>query len=56
MILNEFENSHLSSFSVNLTNIFKVTGKYNQKLILKFLMFDQIFLSFKFSYLVLFFT
>ena len=28
MISKELENSHLSSFSVNLTNIFKIIAKY----------------------------
>ena len=32
MILKELESLHLSSFSVNLTDIFKVTAKYRQKL------------------------
>ena len=78
MISKELENSHLSSFSVNLTDIFKIIAKYCQKVISKyrqkslfnaewkptvmsiifwdFLMFDQIFLSFKFSYVVRYFT
>ena len=32
MILKELESSHLSFFSVNLTDIFKVTCKYRRKL------------------------
>ena len=57
MILKEPENSHVSSFSVNLTDIFKITAKYRPKIILwAFLMFDQIFLSFKFSYVLSLFT
>ena len=31
MILKELESLHLSSFSVNLTDIFKVTSKYRRK-------------------------
>ena len=31
MISKELENSHLSSFSVNLTDIFKIIAKYRQK-------------------------
>ena len=64
MISEELESSHLSSFGVNLTNIFKIIAKYSRKIISKylqkslfiaslfidFLMSDQIFLSFKFSY------
>ena len=75
MLLKELESSDLSSFTVNVTDISKVTAKYCRKIISKyrqkllfsclvgthchvdifcdFLMFDQIFLSFKFSYLAL---
>ena len=35
MILKEPENSHVSSFSVNLTDIFKITAKYRPKIIFK---------------------
>ena len=31
MISKELENSHVSSFSVNLTDIFKIIAKYRQK-------------------------
>ena len=36
MILKELESSHLSSFNVNLTDIFKVTAKYCRKIICKY--------------------
>ena len=36
MISKELENSHLSSFSVNLTDIFKIIGKYRRKVISKY--------------------
>ena len=36
MILKELENSHLSSFSVNLTVIFKIIAKYCRKVISKY--------------------
>ena len=36
MISKELENSHLSSFSVNLTDIFKIIAKYRRKVISKY--------------------
>ena len=36
MILKERESSHLSSVSVNLTDIFKGTTKYRRKIISKY--------------------
>ena len=36
MILKELESSRLSSFSVNLTDTFKVTAKYRRKIISKY--------------------
>ena len=36
MISKEFENSHFSSFSVNLTDIFKIIVKYHRKVISKY--------------------
>ena len=36
MISRELENSHLSSFSVNLTDIFKTIAKYRRKVISKY--------------------
>ena len=36
MTLKELESSHLSSFTVNLTDITKVTAKYCQKTISKY--------------------
>ena len=36
MISKELENSHLSSFSVNLTDIFKTIAKYRRKVISKY--------------------
>ena len=79
----ERTSSHLSSFSLNLSNIFKIIAKYSRKIIsnylqkslfivlwgpaivciiywdflmFHFLVFDQIFFSFKFSYVVHFFS
>ena len=37
MISKELESSHLSSFSVNQTNIFKIIAKYRRKIISKYL-------------------
>ena len=74
IISKKLENSHLSSFSVNLTDIFKIIAKYRRNVISKYrqkllfigqwkltimfilLMPDQIFLFFKFSYVVRYFT
>ena len=36
MMSKELENSHRSSFSVNLTDIFKIIAKYHQKVISKY--------------------
>ena len=36
MISKELENSHLSSFSVHLTDIFKIIAKYCRKVISKY--------------------
>ena len=36
MISKELESLHLSSFSVNLTDIFKVIAKYRRKIISKY--------------------
>ena len=36
IISKELENSHLSSFSVNLTDIFKIIAKYRRKVISKY--------------------
>ena len=36
MILKELESSQVSSFSVNLTDIFKVTAKYRRKIVSKY--------------------
>ena len=36
MISKELENSHLSSFSVNVTDIFKIIAKYRRKVISKY--------------------
>ena len=68
MMQKELESSHLSSFSVNLTYIFKIIAKYRQKSLFiakweptinfynisDFLKFDQMFLFFKFSSVVRF--
>ena len=78
VISKELENSYLSSFSVNLTDIFNMYRQISSESylqisskiviyrlvethnhvhnILGLLMFDQIFLSFQFSYLVCYFT
>ena len=32
----ELESSHLSSFTVNLTNVSKITAKYRRKIISKY--------------------
>ena len=64
MISKELESSHLSFLSVNLTDIFKIISKYlcylethnNVHDILRLLVSDQVFLSFKFSYAVRYFT
>ena len=37
MISKELESSHLSSFSVNLADIFKIIAKYRRKVIFKYL-------------------
>ena len=36
MISKELENSHLSSFSVNLTDILKIIAKYRRKVISRY--------------------
>ena len=36
MILRELESSQVSSFSVNLTDIYKVTAKYRREIISKY--------------------
>ena len=68
MISKELENSHLSSFSVNLSSesylqisskivIYCLLETHNHvHNILSLLMFDQVFLSFQFSYIVRYFT
>ena len=68
MISKELENSHLISFSVNLSSesylqisskivIYCLVETHNHVYnILSLLMFDQVFLSFQFSYVVRYFT